>query len=133
MFLRYNTQLGPPFHVLVDTNFLNFSIKNRIDPMTGFMDCLYAKGGLFFYITSCFSFLVIPYITDCVIGELEKAGHRFRIALKIIKDERFQRLKCDHKGVYADDCLVQRVTQVSLLILISDTFYVFLSIHVHLA
>lgn len=46
MFLKYNTQLGPPFHVLVDTNFVNFSIRNRIDMMKGFMDCLYAKGML---------------------------------------------------------------------------------------
>ncbi|CAI4221463.1 unnamed protein product [Auanema sp. JU1783] len=97
MFMTYNTQLGPPFHVLLDTNFLNFAVKNRIDVMTGFMNCLYAK--------------TIPYVTDCVMGELEKAGHRFRIALKIVKDNRFQRLKCDHKGTYADDCLVQRVTQ----------------------
>lgn len=44
LFLKYNTQLGPPFHVIVDTNFVNFSIKNKIDMMTGFMDCLYAKG-----------------------------------------------------------------------------------------
>jgi U3 small nucleolar RNA-associated protein 24 len=44
MFLKYNTQLGPPFHVIIDTNFVNFSIKNRIDVMKGLMDCLYAKG-----------------------------------------------------------------------------------------
>lgn len=43
MFLKYNDQLGPPFHVLIDTNFINFTIKNRIDLFTGFMDCLYAK------------------------------------------------------------------------------------------
>lgn len=46
MFLKYNNQLGPPFHVIVDTNFVNFAIKNKIDIMTGFMDCLYAKGTL---------------------------------------------------------------------------------------
>ncbi|GMR36174.1 hypothetical protein PMAYCL1PPCAC_06369 [Pristionchus mayeri] len=97
MFLKFNTQLGPPFHVLVDTNFINFSIKNKIDVMTGFMDCLYAK--------------TIPYVTDCVIGELEKMGSKFKIALKILRDPRFQRLQCSHKGIYADDCLVQRVTQ----------------------
>jgi len=61
------------------------------------MDCLYAK--------------CIPYITDCVLGELEKMGNKFKVALKIIKDERFQRLSCSHNGTYADDCLVQRVTQ----------------------
>jgi hypothetical protein len=27
MFFTYNTQLGPPYNVLVDTNFINFSIK----------------------------------------------------------------------------------------------------------
>jgi rRNA-processing protein FCF1 len=53
-----------------------------------------------------------PYITDCVLGELEKLGSKYRIALKIIKDPRFERLPCFHKGTYADDCLVQRVTQV---------------------
>lgn len=97
MFLRYNDQLGPPFHVIVDTNFINFAIKYRIDLMQGFMDCLYAK--------------TTPYITDCVLGELEQLGQRCKVALKIIKDNRFKRLKCSHKGIYADDCIVQRVTQ----------------------
>lgn len=27
MFFKYNTALGPPYFVLVDTNFINFSIK----------------------------------------------------------------------------------------------------------
>jgi hypothetical protein len=30
----------------------------------------------------------------------------------VAKDPRFERLVCDHKGTYADDCLVQRVTEV---------------------
>lgn len=30
MFFKYNTQLGPPYQVLVDTNFINFSIKNKV-------------------------------------------------------------------------------------------------------
>lgn len=97
LFFQYNTQLGPPFHVLVDTNFINFSIKNKLDMLQSMMDCLYAK--------------CIPYVTDCVYGELEKLGAKYRVALKIVKDSRFQRLTCLHKGTYADDCLVQRVTQ----------------------
>lgn len=96
MFMKYNTQLGPPFHVIVDTNFVNFAVKNRIDMFQGFMDCLFAK--------------TIVYATDCVLAELEKV-RRFKIALKVLKDPRVQRLKCEHKGTYADDCLVQRVTQ----------------------
>lgn len=59
-----------------------------------------------------FLILGIPYITDCVLGELEKLGQKFRVALRIIKDPRFERIHCMHQGTYADDCIVQRVTQV---------------------
>jgi U3 small nucleolar RNA-associated protein 24 len=62
-----------------------------------FMDLLFAKCNLF--------------LTDCVIGEMEKLGQRYTIALRIAKDKRFGRLKCDHKGLYADDCIVERVTK----------------------
>lgn len=97
LFLKYNTQLGPPFRIIIDTNYVNFCIKNKIDLIHGMMDCLYAK--------------CIPYVTDCVMAELEKLGSKYRIALKVVKDPRFERLPCMHKGTYADDCLVQRVTQ----------------------
>ncbi|KAG5056244.1 hypothetical protein JHK85_008754 [Glycine max] len=30
----------------------------------------------------------------------------------IAKDPRFERILCTHKGMYADDCLVERVTQI---------------------
>lgn len=97
LFFNYNTQLGPPYHILVDTNFVNFSIKNKLDMIQSMMDCMYAK--------------CIPYITDCVMAELEKLGQTYRIALRLVKDPRFERLPCSHKGTYADDCIVQRVTQ----------------------
>lgn len=101
LFFQYNTQLGPPYHILIDTNFINFSIKNKLDIIQNMMECLYAK--------------CTPYITDCVMGELEKLGQKYKLALKIVKDPRFQRLHCMHKGTYADDCLVNRVTQVSII------------------
>lgn len=97
MFFTYNTNLGPPFHVLVDTNFINFSIQNKLDIWQSMMDCLYAK--------------CIPYISDCVMAEIEKLGPKFKVALRIAKDSRFERLPCMHKGTYADDCITQRVTQ----------------------
>jgi rRNA-processing protein FCF1 len=80
------------------------------------MECLYAK--------------CIPYITDCVVGELEKLGQKYKVALKIIKDSRFERIPCMHKGTYADDCLVNRVTQVRLiyiffLIMIKFRYFIF--------
>ncbi|GAO47640.1 Fcf1-domain-containing protein [Saitoella complicata NRRL Y-17804] len=95
LFLQYNTSLVPPYQVLVDTNFINFSISNKLDIIPSMMDTLYAKA--------------IPIITDCVLAELEKLGPKYRIALRIAKDPRFERIKCSHKGTYADDCLVNRV------------------------
>ncbi|KAJ1519290.1 hypothetical protein ONE63_004589 [Megalurothrips usitatus] len=97
LFFQYNTQLGPPYRILIDTNFVNFSIKYKLDIIQNMMDCLYAK--------------CIPYITDCVMAELEKLGNKYKVALRLIKDPRFERLPCMHQGTYADDCLVNRVTQ----------------------
>ena len=68
-----------------------------MDVFKSLMDCLLAKA--------------IPCITDCVVAELEKMGHRYRLALKLTKDPRFKRLSCAHKGTYADDCIVDRVKQ----------------------
>ena len=42
----------------------------------------------------------IPYITDCVMAELEKLGAKYRVALKKVMDERFERLPSLHKGTY---------------------------------
>lgn len=42
-------------------------------------------------------------------AELEKLGPKYRIALQIARDERWERLQCDHTGTYADDCIVDRV------------------------
>ncbi|XP_033104972.1 rRNA-processing protein FCF1 homolog [Anneissia japonica] len=97
LFFKYNTQLGPPYYVIVDTNFINFAIKNKVDLVQGMMDCLYAK--------------CVPCITDCVMAELEKLGRKYNVALRTAKDKRFDRLPCLHAGTYADDCIVQRVTQ----------------------
>ncbi|GMH60328.1 hypothetical protein TrRE_jg12000 [Triparma retinervis] len=97
MFFSHNTQLGPPYNVLVDTNFLNFSIRNKLDVVRAMMDCLLAK--------------CTPCITDCVMGELEKLGSKYRLALSLAKDPRFQRIPCNCKGCYADDCLVNMCSQ----------------------
>lgn len=43
MFFKYNAELGPPYNVLVDTNFINFSIKNKLEVVSAMMDCLLAK------------------------------------------------------------------------------------------
>eukprot|EP00656_Telonema_subtile_P006879 TRINITY_DN13202_c0_g1_i5.p1 TRINITY_DN13202_c0_g1~~TRINITY_DN13202_c0_g1_i5.p1 ORF type:complete len:194 (+),score=47.41 TRINITY_DN13202_c0_g1_i5:125-706(+) len=97
MYFNANTALGPPYHVLVDTNFINFAIQNKIDLKQGLMDCLLADA--------------YPCITDCVMAELEKLGPKFRIALKIAKDDCFERLPAMKEGnTYADDDLVARVT-----------------------
>jgi hypothetical protein len=48
-FLAYNTALVPPYRVLIDTNFINFSLQNKLELMEGMMDCLYASVSLIFY------------------------------------------------------------------------------------
>ncbi|OSX61631.1 hypothetical protein POSPLADRAFT_1170233 [Postia placenta MAD-698-R-SB12] len=96
LFLQHNDALVPPYRVLIDTNFINFSLQNKLELVSGMMDCLYAK--------------CIPCVTDCVMAELEKLGQRYRVALRVARDPRFERLSCTHTGTYADDCLVQRVT-----------------------
>lgn len=30
LYFKHNTALGPPYRVLVDTNFINFSIQNKV-------------------------------------------------------------------------------------------------------
>lgn len=97
LFFTHNESLGPPYHVLIDTNFINFSIQNKLDIMRSLMDCLYAK--------------VVPCITEAVMAELEKLGPKYRVALRIAKDPRFTRLPAMRPGAtYADDDLVERVT-----------------------
>ncbi|GAB5573031.1 rRNA-processing protein FCF1 homolog isoform X2 [Prionailurus iriomotensis] len=98
LFFQYNTQLGPPYHILVDTNFINFSIKAKLDLVQSMMDCLYAKF-IFLGLLSCsrskpllVSLLYgsdidplkgIPCITDCVMAEIEKLGQKYRVALRV--------------------------------------------------
>lgn len=97
LFFQFNKSIKPPYQVLIDTNFINFSIQKKVDIVKGMMDVLYAK--------------CIPIITDCVMAELEKLGPKYRIALKLARDPRIERLTCSHQGTYADDCLVHRVMQ----------------------
>ncbi|KAL8817112.1 MAG: hypothetical protein Q9191_008210 [Dirinaria sp. TL-2023a] len=106
LFYQHNTALIPPYSVLVDTNFLSHTVQHKLELQSTMMDCLYAK--------------CIPIITDCVMAELEKLGPKYRIALRIARDERWERLKCDHKGVYADDCLVDRVMKHKIYIIATN-------------
>ncbi|KAI4187467.1 MAG: hypothetical protein L6R41_002793 [Letrouitia leprolyta] len=106
LFFQYNTALIPPYNVLVDTNFLSHTVQHKLELLSTMMDCLYAK--------------CIPIITDCVMAELEKLGPKYRIALRIARDERWERLKCSHKGVYADDCLVDRVQKHKIYIVATN-------------
>lgn len=59
---------------------------------------------------------VRPIITSCVMAELEMLGPKYRLALQIARDERWERLLCDHKGTYADDCIVDRCVKSRIYI-----------------
>ncbi|KAK3700132.1 rRNA-processing protein fcf1 [Vermiconidia calcicola] len=97
MFFHHNTALQPPYQILLDTNFLSHTVHHKLPVLPTLMDTLYA---------TC-----TPIITSCVMAELEKLGPKYRIALQMARDERFERLQCDHKGTYADDCIVDRVVK----------------------
>lgn len=106
LFFQYNTALVPPYSVLVDTNFLSHTVQRKLPLLESMMDTLYAK--------------CTPIITSCVMAELEKLGPKYRIALRIARDERWERLQCDHKGVYADDCIVDRVMKNKVYIVATN-------------
>ncbi|EUD67003.1 hypothetical protein C922_02587 [Plasmodium inui San Antonio 1] len=97
LFFNYNENLSPPYNIILDTNFINSSIQYKLDIIKGCSELLLAKCNI--------------YVTDCVVAEMEKLGQRFSLALKILKDPRYIRLTCTHKGTYADDCIVNRVTE----------------------
>ncbi|OJJ50776.1 hypothetical protein ASPZODRAFT_106634 [Penicilliopsis zonata CBS 506.65] len=106
MFFAANTALGPPYHVLVDTNFVSHTIRAKLDLLPAMMDLLYAK--------------CIPIFTDCTIAELEKLGTKYRLALRLAKDPRWERVKCSHTGTYADDCIVDRVSKQRIYIVATN-------------
>jgi len=106
MFFAYNPSLGPPYHILLDTNLLWQTCADKVDLFDGMQRCLLAK--------------CIPVITDCVMAELEKLGRKFHLALKLAKDPRIRRHKCGCKGNYADDCLVNTVTNSRVYIVASN-------------
>ena len=53
-------------------------------------------------------------------AELEKLGPRYRIALRIARDERLERLACDHRGNYADDCIIDRVKKHKIYVVATN-------------
>ncbi|CAD26575.1 hypothetical protein [Encephalitozoon cuniculi GB-M1] len=91
-----NHTLRPPYNIILDTNFINDCIRKKYDIREQLMKAVNAS------IKIC--------IPDCVIGELESLGRPFRVALASIRDSDVQRLECDHKGTYADDCIFNRVS-----------------------
>jgi U3 small nucleolar RNA-associated protein 24 len=106
LFFSHNASLQPPYNVLVDTNFLSHTVQHKLDLLPTMMDCLYAS--------------VRIQITSCCIAELEKLGAKYRIALQIARDERWERLRCDHKGIYADDCIVDRASKHRIYIVATN-------------
>ena len=97
LFFRHNKALGPPYHIICDTNFFYYARRAKKDIFTEMTRILLAK---------CYL-----YVTDCIVGEAEKMGRKYKSMLRSMKDPRIKRLKCQHRGIYADDCICRRVTQ----------------------
>jgi len=86
-----------PNYVLIDTNFIYFSLKNKINLCSSLLNCLNA--------------VTIPCVSECVLMELEKLGPKFKLALKYLKNRNFIKLNCFHPKniIYADDCIYNTV------------------------
>jgi len=96
-YFEINSNLTPPYNVILDTNFVNMSLRKKLDIEKELISCLYSRVNMF--------------VTDCVIGEMETLGKVHTLAVKMLKGEKFRRLTCDHKGIYADNCLIDRAKQ----------------------
>lgn len=95
LFFHHNKALGPPYHVICDTNFFYYARRAKKDIFREMTRILLAK---------CYI-----YVTDCIVAEAEKLGRKYKSMLRSMKDPRIRRLTCQHKGTYADDCICQRV------------------------
>lgn len=82
----------PPFQILLDTNFILHSIKKKI-PLTNLT-------------TQTFLSNITINIPRCVFSELEKLKNF--LAIKLLNNTNHNKLICDHKGDYADDCIYNR-------------------------
>ena len=86
-----------PVYVLIDTNFIYFTIKNKLNLNESLVNCL--------------NQLTIPCVSECVVLELEKLGPKFKLALKYLKNRSIIKLNCFHPKniIYADDCIYNTV------------------------
>lgn len=130
LFLAHNSALVPPYRVLIDTNFINFSLQNKLDLMSGMMDCLYAKCTQKLTCHNLRStddlcrYSMCNRLRPCRTGKTRpslpcsspvriyffKSFTTSSSHVRVARDPRFERLPCSHTGTYADDCLIQRVT-----------------------
>jgi U3 small nucleolar RNA-associated protein 24 len=86
-----------PNYVLVDTNFIYFTIKNKINLNTSLLNCLNSTA--------------VPCVSECILMELEKLGPKFKLALGYLKNRKIIKLRCFHPKdiIYADDCIFHTV------------------------
>lgn len=100
--------IHPPYQVILDTNFINDCIRKKLELEATIMECLDGEVQL--------------YVPECVFAELEKLGRVYRLALTMIKSLKITKLKCLHKGTYADNCIINRIKEFKCYIIAtSDT------------
>jgi hypothetical protein len=155
MFFSANNALGPPYHILLDTNFINFrqaacarALAMQIPAITLVQHpkqvrCNASRHGLLVRQMHNIHQVRLSNITksrfnskrptphqslarraslpnydrpqlafppsDCVMAELEKLGSKYKVALRIARDARFERLPCQHKGT----CVTRHASHVT--------------------
>lgn len=90
-------KINIPEYVLIDTNFIYFTIKNKLNLVESLIHCL--------------NTFAVPCVTECVLLELEKLGPKFKLALKFLKNRKIIKIKCFHPDniIYADDCIFNNI------------------------
>lgn len=94
-YFTINHNLAPPYNIIIDTNFIIHSVRKKMDIEIEFMRVLFSN--------------VVIYIPECVFGEIEKMGFKYRVSLIAARKLKHQVLICDHKSTYADDCIINRI------------------------
>lgn len=99
LFFQYITQLGLLYHILFDSSVTNFSIRAKLDILQSVMNCLYCQ--------------VYPLYNSLCNGWNWENGAEISSGLKDHQGSKIWTITKYHaqEGIYADDCLAQRVTR----------------------
>nr|BAS01663.1 pre-rRNA processing protein [Lotharella vacuolata] len=100
MFKRYNDL--EKLHILLDSSFLHYIIKNKIDFFKSF--------NLFFNKN------YILYTTECIIKEILNLTMYNKVLVRFLNISAIKKLKCYHNQSYGDRCIIKKLKTTNFFI-----------------